>query len=143
MNQTFFYQPDATTPMVMAVDGKQLQFKYPIKPNSELSENLSKTGWFESLDKFYIVTGSNDHSDSTNEPTVSLVMYDHKNKATYVTTMRTPGTSYWYDSEGNEHKSNDYNKIIESLFFTGVDKKLYKKYLIKILLSEYSRATGE
>lgn len=143
LNQTFFYQPNSTTPMVMAVDGKQLQFKYPIRPNAELSENLSKTGWFGSLDKFYIVTGSNDHSDPTNEPTVSLVMYDHENKATYVTTMRTPGTSYWYDLEGNEHKSNDYDKIVKSLFFIGVNKELYKKYFNKILLSEYSRATGK
>ena len=126
LNQTFFYKPDSTEPIALSVDGKQLKFKYPVKPNQELAEKLIQPGWFGSVKKFYVVSGSNEKSKGDKDQfTVSLVIYDDKSKSTYITSMMTPSTYKWYDRNNVSHISNGLEKIFGILRMVGVDKEKY------------------
>jgi hypothetical protein len=100
LESTFFYQPDSKDTIRLTVNGKDLKFKYPVKPNSELAQKLVQRGWFGSVRKYYVVSGKN--SKDTNSFIVSLVIEDDKSKSTYITTIKTPSSYSYIDKFGME-----------------------------------------
>lgn len=137
LESTFFYQPDSKETIRLTVNGKDLKFKYPIKPNSELSQKLTQRGWFGSVRKYYVVSGKN--SKDTNSFTVSLIIEDDKSKSTYITTMKTPSSYSYTDKFGIERSVDGVQKLINQLKFIGVDKDKYQSSLIEAREEAYSR----
>lgn len=137
LESTFFYQPDSKETIHLTVNGKDLKFKYPIKPNSELAQKLIQRGWFGSVRKYYVVSGNN--SKDTNSFTVSLIIEDDKSKSTYITTMKTPSSYSYTDKFGIERSVDGVQKLINQLKFIGVDKDKYQSSLIEAREEAYSR----
>ena len=137
LESTFFYQPDSKETIRLTVNGKDLKFKYPIKPNYELSQKLTQRGWFGSVRKYYVVSGKN--SKDTNSFTVSLIIEDDKSKSTYITTMKTPSSYSYTDKFGIERSVDGVQKLINQLKFIGVDKDKYQSSLIEAREEAYSR----
>lgn len=137
LESTFFYQPDSKETIRLTVNGKDLKFKYPIKPNSELSQKLIQRGWFGSVRKYYVVSGKN--SKDNNSFTVSLIIEDDKSKSTYITTMKTPSSYSYTDKFGIERSVDGVQKLINQLKFIGVDKDKYQSSLIEAREEAYSR----
>ena len=137
LESTFFYQPDSKETIRLTVNGKDLKFKYPIKPNFELSQKLIQRGWFGSVRKYYVVSGNN--SKDTNSFTVSLIIEDDKSKSTYITTMKTPSSYSYIDKFGIERSVDGVQKLINQLKFIGVDKDKYQSSLIEAREEAYSR----
>ena len=100
LESTFFYQPDSKDAIRLTVNGKDLKFKYPVKPNSELAQKLIQRGWFGSVRKYYVVSGKD--SKDINSFTVSLIIEDDESKSTYITTMKTPSSYSYVDKFGIE-----------------------------------------
>lgn len=137
LESTFFYQPDSKDTIRLTVNGKDLKFKYPVKPNSELAQKLVQRGWFGSVRKYYVVSGKN--SKDTNSFTVSLVIEDDKSKSTYITTIKTPSSYSYIDKFGMERSVDGIQKLINQLKFIGVDKDRYPSALIEAREEAYSR----
>lgn len=137
LESTFFYQPDSKDAIRLTVNGKDLKFKYPVKPNSELAQNLIQRGWFGSVRKYYVVSGKD--SKDTNSFTVSLIIEDDKSKSTYITTMKTPSSYSYTDRFGIERSVDGVQKLINQLKFIGVDKDKYPSALIEAREEAYSR----
>ena len=123
LDSTFFYMPDSTKVIDLVVDNTKLNFKYPVKPNSELNEKLTKPGWFSSTNKYYVVSGKNNRDK--NSFTVSLIIEDAKSKSTYITAMRTPSNYEYTDSRGVVRKEDGIAKIRASLSKIGVDESKF------------------
>ena len=137
LESTFFYQPDSKDAIRLTVNGKDLKFKYPVKPNSELAQKLVQRGWFGSVRKYYVVSGKN--SKDTNSFTVSLIIEDDESKSTYITTMKTPSSYSYVDKFGIERSVDGVQKLINQLKFIGVDKDKYSSALIEAREEAYSR----
>ena len=137
LESTFFYQPDSKETIRLTVNGKDLKFKYPVKPNSELAQKLIQRGWFGSVRKYYVVSGKD--SKDTNSFTVSLIIEDDKSKSTYITTMKTPSSYSYTDKFGIERSVDGVQKLINQLKLIGVDKDKYQSSLIEAREEAYSR----
>lgn len=145
ISQTFFYlnsQYDKdgkqNGPISLKVNGKELELDYHIQEGFKLAQKLTQKGWFQSTKKFYIVSG-NDAATQYNPQsyTVSLVMYDEKEKKAYVATMKATGKYEYQNSRGEIIEENGKQKLMGQLRFIGVDDSKYKKVLEDLKIYYY------
>nr|DAU12091.1 MAG TPA: hypothetical protein [Caudoviricetes sp.] len=90
-----FFDPLATEPMKLTVDGKDVKLNKEIGVGKELAEKLTRRGWLKSTKRYYIVTQSEQSKNSIGDPrdalTVALVIED--NEKCYITALRGLGTT--------------------------------------------------
>lgn len=132
LSQTFFYLNSSEKPPYLRVNGNDVKLDYDIHSGKELSKRLIEKGWFESTEKFYVVTNSfgNHQTNDVDGLTVAMVMYDHKNKESYITYMRTP-------------YGEDLEKIKTNLYNIGINTKNYQKNLLKTALTFFAPQYGK
>ena len=134
VSDVFFYQPDATEPMRLAIGGKDVKLPYKLHAGKEFSQNLIKKGWLEDLYNrgkvYYIVTQAQDASykkegrtieQDMDTFTVSLIVEDDNNKACYACSLRQLGKylSLGEDRDpitGEVRLDKDKNPIMKEYF---------------------------
>lgn len=132
-DHTFFYRPDAEEPMKIKVNGKDVKLPKDctIGTGQELAQKLSQNGWFESVDKFYVVSQMQKYQegnlgDERDIFTVSLAMRDG-NKI-YFSTLRALG------QYRDNYRKSDVNlayDLANKMKFIGVDEDAYKVRLLE------------
>lgn len=145
ISQTFFYQNSRYNnegeeygPVRIAVRGKDMSFKYPIQEGYKLAQKLTQKGWFESTQKFYIVSGNDEkYQFNPQAYSISLVIYDHNEKKTYIASMRTPAIYSYIDKYGKELEYNGEARLFDKLSKIGVDKNKYEEKLNEIIISRF------
>lgn len=123
VSNTFFFQPDATDPMNITVNGKPITFTnskgevIPLLPGKELSKRLLKNGWINSVNAYYIVTNHKYGDTSPYMQTIHLVLED--TDGVMIASLRTPDyvdkeiASGNYNSEQVQQLQNQKEKLIE------------------------------
>lgn len=107
VSNTFFFQPDATSPMNITVNGKPITFTnskgevIPVLPGKELSKRLLKNGWINSVNAYYIVTNHRYGDTSPYMQAIHLVLED--TDGVMIASLRTP------DYVDKEIASGNYN----------------------------------
>lgn len=132
LSQTFFYDnSEFKQPPFLKRDGEDIKLKYKLHTGGELAQNLAKKGWFESTEKFYVVGNAlgEGKSNTADQLTVALVLYDHKNKAAYATFLRAP-----YGSA--------LTKLRKDLLSIGLDTDKFKYYHEKYVISAFTAKLG-
>lgn len=132
LSQTFFYDnSEFKQPPFLKRDGEYIKLKYKLHTGGELAQNLAKKGWFESTEKFYVVGNAlgKGKSNTADQLTVALVLYDHKNEAAYATFLRAP-----YGSA--------LTKLRNDLLSIGLDTNKFKYYHEKYVISAFTAKLG-
>lgn len=123
VSNTFFFQPDATSPMNITVNGKPITFTnskgevIPVLPGKELSKRLLKNGWINSVNAYYIVTNHRYGDTSPYMQAVHLVLED--TDGVMIASLRTPDyvdkeiASGNYNSEQVQQLQKQKEKLIE------------------------------
>lgn len=123
VSNTFFFQPDATSPMNITVNGKPITFTnskgevIPVLPGKELSKRLLKNGWINSVNAYYIVTNHRYGDTSTYMQAIHLVLED--TDGVMIASLRTPDyvdkeiVSGNYNSEQVQQLQKQKEKLIE------------------------------
>lgn len=123
VSNTFFFQPDATSPMNITVNGKPITFTnskgevIPVLPGKELSKRLLKNGWINSVNAYYIVTNHRYGDTSTYMQAIHLVLED--TDGVMIASLRTPDyvdkeiASGNYNSEQVRQLQKQKEKLIE------------------------------
>lgn len=123
VSNTFFFQPDATSPMNITVNGKPITFTnskgevIPVLPGKELSKRLLKNGWINSVNAYYIVTNHRYGDTSPYMQTIHLVLED--TDGVMIASLRTPDyvdkeiASGNYNSEQVQQLQKQKEKLIE------------------------------
>ena len=123
VSNTFFFQPDATSPMNITVNGKPITFTnskgevIPVLPGKELSKRLLKNGWINSVNAYYIVTNHRYGDTSPYMQAIHLVLED--TDGVMITSLRTPDyvdkeiASGNYNSEQVQQLQKQKEKLIE------------------------------
>lgn len=123
VSNTFFFQPDATSPMNITVNGKPITFTnskgevIPVLPGKELSKRLLKNGWINSVNAYYIVTNHRYGDTSPYMPAIHLVLED--TDGVMIASLRTPDyvdkeiASGNYNSEQVQQLQKQKKKLIE------------------------------
>lgn len=123
VSNTFFFQPDATSPMNITVNGKPITFTnskgevIPVLPGKELSKRLLKNGWINSVNAYYIVTNHRYGDTSPYMQAIHLVLED--TDGVMIASLRTPDyvdkeiTSGNYNSEQVQQLQKQKKKLIE------------------------------
>lgn len=123
VSNTFFFQPDATSPMNITVNGKPITFTnskgevIPVLPGKELSKRLLKNGWINSVNAYYIVTNHRYGDTSIYMQAIHLVLED--TDGVMIASLRTPDyvdkeiASGNYNSEQVQQLQNQKEKLIE------------------------------
>lgn len=123
VSNTFFFQPDATSPMNITVNGKPITFTnskgevIPILPGKELSKRLLKNGWINSVNAYYIVTNHRYGDTSPYIQAIHLVLED--TDGVMIASLRTPDyvdkeiASGNYNSEQVQQLQKQKEKLIE------------------------------
>lgn len=123
VSNTFFFQPDATSPMNITVNGKPITFTnskgevIPVLPGKELSKRLLKNGWINSVNAYYIVTNHRYGDNSPYMQAIHLVLED--TDGVMITSLRTPDyvdkeiASGNYNSEQVQQLQKQKEKLIE------------------------------
>lgn len=123
VSNTFFFQPDATYPMNITVNGKPITFTnskgevIPVLPGKELSKRLLKNGWINSVNAYYIVTNHRYGDTSTYMQAIHLVLED--TDGVMIASLRTPDyvdkeiASGNYNSEQVQQLQKQKEKLIE------------------------------
>lgn len=123
VSNTFFFQPDATSPMNITVNGKPITFTnskgevIPILPGKELSKRLLKNGWINSVNAYYIVTNHRYGDTSPYMQAIHLVLED--TDGVMIASLRTPDyvdkeiASGNYNSEQVQQLQKQKEKLIE------------------------------
>lgn len=123
VSNTFFFQPDATSPMNITVNGKPITFTnskgevIPVLPGKELSKRLLKNGWINSVNAYYIVTNHRYGDTSPYMQAIHLVLED--TDGVMIASLRTPDyidkeiASGNYNSEQVQQLQNQKEKLIE------------------------------
>ena len=145
ISQTFFYQNSRYNkegeeygPVRITVRGKDMSFKYPIQEGYKLAQKLTQKGWFESTQKFYIVHGNDEkYQFNPQAYSISLIIYDHDEKKTYIASMRTPAIYSYVDKYGKELEYNGEARLFDKLSEIGVDKNKYEEKLNEIIISRF------
>ena len=107
VSNTFFFQPDAASPMNITVNGKPITFTnskgevIPVLPGKELSKRLLKNGWINSVNAYYIVTNHRYGDTSPYMQAIHLVLED--TDGVMIASLRTP------DYVDKEIASGNYN----------------------------------
>lgn len=123
VSNTFFFQPDATSPMNITVNGKPITFTnskgevIPVLPGKELSKRLLKNGWINSVNAYYIVTNHRYGDNSPYMQAIHLVLED--TDGVMIASLRTPDyvdkeiASGNYNSEQVQQLQKQKEKLIE------------------------------
>lgn len=123
VSNTFFFQPDATSPMNITVNGKPITFTnskgevIPVLPGKELSKRLLNNGWINSVNAYYIVTNHRYGDTSPYMQAIHLVLED--TDGVMIASLRTPDyvdkeiASGNYNSEQVQQLQNQKEKLIE------------------------------
>ncbi len=123
VSNTFFFQPDATSPMNLTVNGKPITFTnskgevIPVLPGKELSKRLLKNGWINSVNAYYIVTNHRYGDTSPYMQAIHLVLED--TDGVMIASLRTPDyvdkeiASGNYNSEQVQQLQKQKKKLIE------------------------------
>lgn len=123
VSNTFFFQPDATSPMNITVNGKPITFTnskgevIPVLPGKELSKRLLKNGWINSVNAYYIVTNYRYGDTSPYMQAIHLVLED--TDGVMIASLRTPDyvdkeiASGNYNSEQVQQLQKQKKKLIE------------------------------
>lgn len=123
VSNTFFFQPDATSPMNITVNGKPITFTnskgevIPVLPGKELSKRLLKNGWINSVNAYYIVTNHRYGDASPYMQAIHLVLED--TDGVMIASLRTPDyvdkeiASGNYNSEQVQQLQKQKEKLIE------------------------------
>lgn len=123
VSNTFFFQPDAASPMNIAVNGKPITFTnskgevIPVLPGKELSKRLLKNGWINSVNAYYIVTNHRYGDTSPYMQAIHLVLED--TDGVMIASLRTPDyvdkeiASGNYNSEQVQQLQKQKEKLIE------------------------------
>lgn len=123
VSNTFFFQPDATSPMNITVNGKPITFTnskgevIPVLPGKELSKRLLKNGWINSVNAYYIVANHRYGDTSPYMQAIHLVLED--TDGVMIASLRTPDyvdkeiASGNYNSEQVQQLQNQKEKLIE------------------------------
>lgn len=123
VSNTFFFQPDATSPMNITVNGKPITFTnskgevIPVLPGKELSKRLLKNGWINSVNAYYIVTNHKYGDTSPYIQAIHLVLED--TDGVMIASLRTPDyvdkeiASGNYNSEQVQQLQKQKEKLIE------------------------------
>lgn len=123
VSNTFFFQPDAASPMNITVNGKPITFTnskgevIPVLPGKELSKRLLKNGWINSVNAYYIVTNHRYGDTSTYMQAIHLVLED--TDGVMIASLRTPDyvdkeiASGNYNSEQVQQLQKQKEKLIE------------------------------
>lgn len=123
VSNTFFFQPDATSPMNITVNGKPITFTnskgevIPVLPGKELSKRLLKNGWINSVNAYYIVTDHRYGDTSPYMQAIHLVLED--TDGVMIASLRTPDyvdkeiASGNYNSEQVQQLQKQKEKLIE------------------------------
>lgn len=123
VSNTFFFQPDATSPMNITVNGKPITFTnskgevIPVLPGKELSKRLLKNGWINSVNAYYIVTNHRYGDTSPMMQAIHLVLED--TDGVMIASLRTPDyvdkeiASGNYNSEQVQQLQKQKKKLIE------------------------------
>lgn len=123
VSNTFFFQPDTTSPMNITVNGKPITFTnskgevIPVLPGKELSKRLLKNGWINSVNAYYIVTNHRYGDTSPYMQAIHLVLED--TDGVMIASLRTPDyvdkeiASGNYNSEQVQQLQKQKKKLIE------------------------------
>lgn len=123
VSNTFFFQPDAASPMNITVNGKPITFTnskgevIPVLPGKELSKRLLKNGWINSVNAYYIVTNHRYGYTSPYMQAIHLVLED--TDGVMIASLRTPDyvdkeiASGNYNSEQVQQLQKQKEKLIE------------------------------
>lgn len=123
ISNTFFFQPDATSPMNITVNGKPITFTnskgevIPVLPGKELSKRLLKNDWINSVNAYYIVTNHRYGDTSPYMQAIHLVLED--TDGVMIASLRTPDyvdkeiASGNYNSEQVQQLQKQKEKLIE------------------------------
>ena len=123
VSNTFFFQPDAASPMNITVNGKPITFTnskgevIPVLPGKELSKRLLKNGWINSVNAYYIVTNHRYGDTSPYMQAIHLVLED--TDGVMIASLRTPDyvdkeiASGNYNSEQVQQLQKQKEKLIE------------------------------
>lgn len=123
ISNTFFFQPDAASPMNITVNGKPITFTnskgevIPVLPGKELSKRLLKNGWINSVNAYYIVTNHRYGDTSPYMQAIHLVLED--TDGVMIASLRTPDyvdkeiASGNYNSEQVQQLQKQKEKLIE------------------------------
>ena len=123
VSNTFFFQPYATSPMNITVNGKPITFTnskgevIPVLPGKELSKRLLKNGWINSVNAYYIVTNHRYGDTSPYIQAIHLVLED--TDGVMIASLRTPDyvdkeiASGNYNSEQVQQLQKQKEKLIE------------------------------
>lgn len=123
VSNTFFFQPDATSPMNITVNGKPITFTnskgevIPVLPGKELSKRLLKNGWINSVNAYYIVTNHRYGDTSPYMQSIHLVLED--TDGVMIASLRIPDyvdkeiASGNYNSEQVQQLQKQKEKLIE------------------------------
>lgn len=123
VSNTFFFQPDATSPMNITVNGKPITFTnskgevIPVLSGKELSKRLLKNGWINSVNAYYIVTNHRYGDTSPYMQAIHLVLED--TDGVMIASLRTPDyvdkeiASGNYNSEQVQQLQKQKEKLIE------------------------------
>lgn len=123
VSNTFFFQPDAASPMNITVNGKPITFTnskgevIPVLPGKELSKRLLKNGWINSVNTYYIVTNHRYGDTSPYMQAIHLVLED--TDGVMIASLRTPDyvdkeiASGNYNSEQVQQLQKQKEKLIE------------------------------
>lgn len=123
VSNTFFFQPDAKSPMNITVNGKPITFTnskgevIPVLPGKELSKRLLKNGWINSVNAYYIVTNHRYGDTSPYMQAIHLVLED--TDGVMIASLRTPDyvdkeiASGNYNSEQVQQLQKQKEKLIE------------------------------
>lgn len=123
VSNTFFFQPDDTSPMNITVNGKPITFTnskgevIPVLPGKELSKRLLKNGWINSVNAYYIVTNHKYGDTSPYMQAIHLVLED--TDGVMIASLRTPDyvdkeiASGNYNSEQVQQLQKQKEKLIE------------------------------
>ena len=135
--KTFYYDPEATDPFELKINGVSIKLPYGVKqlqPGKELAKKLSETGWFSNCKKYYVVTGNEmrldkdvSEEDFMDSLSVVMLIVDDSNKddvKIYATALRSlsGANTTMKSNSGRIVDKNflNYQKLINSLEKIGV-----------------------
>lgn len=144
INNTFFFQPSATTPITLKANGEEVSFitkdgKIAKRgTGKELSDKLEQPGWLQTADDvYYIVTDAwKDDRRVSNSKTIdsavnnaAIHMVIEKDGVVYTTSLRTPQRAEYELRELGVNRQNIDNEL-EAL-------SLFRKQIIQTYAPNY------
>ena len=135
LGQTFKYDPTEDQPAewitkMTLEDGTEIPIKFKnngkLKSPSELSKKLIIPGWFDNVDKYFVITAHQDKVVDIKNPdnlVVALILQDGED--VYATFLTGLAVYKNYDMNGEKDIRQKVDRMFWSSFVYGQDKKRY------------------